>query len=231
MLFRSMSFAAAAMAGLASVSGRGIRGSSRDRRGLGLGGSNSEHNNRLTFTAGGRQLSKNLTIYQAIQQQLVHDEEDDERFGGSDLPNDGSRFWSDIFTITYQKADGSAAQGGSGSASSAMKSKNGSSRTGTDGRGQQVSLLDSLLLGKLPCDMEKSDPTYNILALLRVLEGLNQLAPCLRVQVVCDDFAEGRICTLDELYNTGGRVPHEDFVNNKLTPKLSRQIQDRKSVV
>ncbi|XP_078166740.1 HECT ubiquitin protein ligase family protein KAK [Carex rostrata] len=223
---RGMSFAAAAMAGLASVSGRGIRGSSRDRRGLGLGGSSSEHNNRLTFTAGGRQLSKNLTIYQAIQRQLVHDEEDDERFGGSDLPNDGSRFWSDIFTITYQKADGSAAQGGSGSASSAMKSKSGSFRTGTDGRGQQVSLLDSLLLGELPCDMERSNPTYNILALLRVLEGLNQLAPRLRVQAVSDDFAEGRIVTLDELYNTGGRVSHEDFVNNKLTPKLSRQIQD-----
>ncbi|KAJ1701879.1 hypothetical protein LUZ63_001658 [Rhynchospora breviuscula] len=222
----AMSFAAAAMAGLASVSGRGIRGSSRDRRGLGLGGSNSEHHNRLTFTAGGRQLSKNLTIYQAIQRQMVHDEEDEERFTGSDLPNDGSRFWSDIFTITYQKADANNAQGGSGSALSAAKSKSGTSRAGTDGRSQQVSLLDSLLQGELPCDMERSNPTYNILGLLRVLEGLNQLAPRLRVQTVSDDFSEGRICNLNELYKTGGRVPHEDFVNNKLTPKLARQIQD-----
>jgi E3 ubiquitin-protein ligase TRIP12 len=221
----AMSFAAAAMAGLASVSGRGIRGSSRDRRGLGLGGSSSEHHNRLTFTVGGRQLSKNLTIYQAIQRQLVHDEEDEERFGGSDLPNDGSRFWSDIFTITYQKADGSAAQGGPGSASSSAKSKTGSSRAGSDGR-VQVSLFDSLLQGELPCDMERSNPTYNIVALLRMLEGLNQLAPRLRIQAVSDDFAEGRIDTFDELYRTGGKVPREDFVNNKLTPKLSRQIQD-----
>jgi E3 ubiquitin-protein ligase TRIP12 len=222
----AMSFAAAAMAGLASVSGRGIRGSSRDRRGLGLGGISSEHHNRLMFTAGGRQLSKNMTIYQAIQRQLVHDEEDEERFGGSDLPNDGSRFWSDIFTITYQKSDGSASQGGPGSASSAAKSKSGSSRAGSDGRCHQVSLFDSLLQGELPCDMERSNPTYNILALLRMLDGLNQLAPRLRIQAVSDDFAEGQIDTLDELYRTSRRVPNEDFVNNKLTPKLSRQIQD-----
>ncbi|KAJ3679918.1 hypothetical protein LUZ60_016196 [Juncus effusus] len=214
----AMSFAAAAMAGLASVSGRGVRGATRDRRGLPAG----EGQNKLAFTAGGRQLSKSLTIYQAIQRQMVMDEEDEERFNGSDLPNDGSRFWSDIFTITYQKAD-SNSNSQSGPASSTGKSK---SKIGNESRSGQVALLDSILQAELPCDLEKSNPTYNILALLRVLEGLNQLAPRLRVQAVSDDFAEGRISSLEDLYRTGSKVPIEEFVNSKLTPKLARQIQD-----
>uniref|UniRef100_A0A5B6ZXD8 HECT-type E3 ubiquitin transferase n=1 Tax=Davidia involucrata TaxID=16924 RepID=A0A5B6ZXD8_DAVIN len=89
-----------------------------------------------------------------------------------------------------------------------------------------MSLLDSILQGELPCDMEKSNPTYNILALLRVLEGLNQLAPRLRFQAVTDSFSVGKVSGLDELSATGVRVPPDEFINSKLTPKLARQIQD-----
>lgn len=215
----AMSFAAAAMAGLASVSGRGIRGS-RDRRGSG-----TDHHNKLIFTAGGKQLSKHLTVYQAVQRQLVHDEDDhDDRFNSSNLPNDGSRFWSDIFTINYQKADGQVDR--VSQTTTLKSSKTGSSICSNDNRAQPVSLLDSILQGELPCDLEKTNPTYNILALLRVLEVLNQLAPRLRVQAVVDDFAEGKISDIDELYETGLKVPSEEFINSKLTPKLARQIQD-----
>jgi E3 ubiquitin-protein ligase TRIP12 len=56
---------------------------------------------------------------------------------------------------------------------------------------------------------------------------LNQLAPRLRVQLVSDNFSEGKISSLDELMTaTGVRVPAEEFINSKLTPKLARQIQD-----
>uniref|UniRef100_A0ACD5WNH9 Uncharacterized protein n=1 Tax=Avena sativa TaxID=4498 RepID=A0ACD5WNH9_AVESA len=113
----AMSFAAAAMAGLASVGSHGIRGS-RDRRGLSVGTSAHERANKLVFTTGGKQLSKHLTVYQAMQQQVVHDEDEEESLGGSDVPNDGSHFWSDIFTITYQKADNEVDKGSTrGSAS------------------------------------------------------------------------------------------------------------------
>ncbi|KAM0853505.1 hypothetical protein ACQ4PT_051008 [Festuca glaucescens] len=106
-----MSFAAAAMAGLASVGSHGIRGS-RDRRGLSLGASAHERSKKLVFTTGGKQLSKHLTVYQAMQHQVVHDEDDEESLGGADLPNDdGSHFWGDIFTITYQKADNEVDKG------------------------------------------------------------------------------------------------------------------------
>ncbi|KAG6411974.1 hypothetical protein SASPL_124630 [Salvia splendens] len=223
----AMSFAAAAMAGLASGNSRGLRGG-RDRRGRPLSG--SKDSQRLIFTSGGRQLNRHLTIYQAIQRQLVLDEEDDDRLAGSDLlSTDGSRLWTDIYTITYQRADCQserASVGAVGSGTPSKSAKANSSISGSDAAAHHVSLLDSILQGELPCDLERSNPTYNILALLRVLEGLNQLAPRLRVQQAMGKFSEGKIPSLDGLNASGAKVPPEDFVNSKLTPKLARQIQD-----
>ncbi|KAF5786287.1 putative HECT domain, armadillo-like helical, HECT, E3 ligase catalytic domain-containing protein [Helianthus annuus] len=220
-----MSFAAAAMAGLSSANGGrgGIRGG-RDRHGRPLVGSP-----KLVFSSGGKQLNRHLTIYQAIQRQLVLDEDDD---NGSDfVSSDGSRLWGDIYTITYQRADTCHTQTvGTPSSTTPSKSstKAGStSNSNSDSRIHQMSLLDSILQGELPCDLERNNPTYNILSLLRVLEGLNQLAPRLRVQSATDSFAQGKIFSLDELnISTGVRVPSDEFINSKLTPKLSRQIQD-----
>ncbi|XP_042493739.1 E3 ubiquitin-protein ligase UPL3-like [Macadamia integrifolia] len=223
-----MSFAAAAMAGLASASGRGIRGG-RDRRGFSLAcGLNDPA--KLIFTAGGKQLNRHLTIYQAIQRQLVLNEDEDERYTGSDfIPNDGSKLWNDIYTITYQKADSQidrTSTGGSSSTTSKSSKVSSASNSNSDTSWHQISLLDSILQGELPCDLEKTNSTYNMLALLRVLEGLNQLAPRLRVMAVSDDFSVGKISSLDELNASGGKVPPEEFINSKLTPKLARQIQD-----
>lgn len=224
----TMSFAAAAMAGLASANGRGVRGG-RDRHGRPLVGSNDSA--RLIFSSGGKQLNRHLTIYQAIQRQLVLDEDDEERYNGNDfVSSDGSRLWGDIYTVTYQRADSQTDRGSAGPVSSTTPSKStkagSSSNSNNDSRIHQMSLLDSILQGELPCDLERNNPTYNILSLLRVLEGLNQLAPRLRAQSVTDSFAEGKISSLDDLNITGVRVPADEFVNSKLTPKLSRQIQD-----
>ncbi|KAK5843890.1 E3 ubiquitin-protein ligase UPL3-like [Gossypium arboreum] len=222
------SFAAAAMAGLGSVNGRGIRGG-RDLEGQHPFGSSNEPP-KLTFTAGGKQLKRHFTIYQAIQGQLVLDEdEDDERCAVSDISSEGSRLWSDIYTITYQRADGQADRssvGGSGSITESKSNKSGSSSSNSVPQTHRMSLLDCILQGELPCDLERSNPTYNILALLRALEGLNQLAHRLRFQIFSDNFAEGKISNLDELILTGSRVPSEEFINGKLTPKLARQMQD-----
>ncbi|XP_047332600.1 E3 ubiquitin-protein ligase UPL3-like isoform X2 [Impatiens glandulifera] len=230
--FRSrgaMSFAAASMAGLASANGRGIRGE-RDRLGRPLFGSNDPP--RLVFYAGGKQLNKNLTIYQAIQRHLVVDEAEDERFTSNDfISSDGNRFWSDVYTITYQRADNQNDKDPAGTSNSlsASKSSNVSSTSNAEPP-HCVSLLDSILQGELPCDLEKSNSIYNILALLRVLEGLNQLSPRLRVQALMDSYSEGKIANLDILVVTGVRIPGEEFINSKLTLKLSRQIQDALSL-
>ncbi|KAL5055633.1 hypothetical protein RYX36_036315 [Vicia faba] len=225
----AMSFAAAAMAGLGSANSRGIRGG-RDRQGRPLFGSSNDPP-KLIFTAGGKQLNRQLTIYQAVQRQLVQDEDDDERFASSDfMSSDGSRMWGDIFIINYQKADSQTdrATPGGPSSNTSKSSKSGSvSNCGAEVKLHQTSLIDSILLGELPCELEKSNPTYDILALLRVLEGLNQLAPRLRAQVATDSFAEGKFLDLDELVvATGSKVPPDEFISSKLTPKLARQIQD-----
>ncbi|KAI4350275.1 hypothetical protein L6164_004746 [Bauhinia variegata] len=225
----AMSFAAAAMAGLGSANSRGIRGG-RDRQGRPLFGSSNDPP-KLIFTAGGKQLNRHLTIYQAIQRQLVVDEDDDERFAGSDyVSSDGSRLWGDIYTITYQRAESQTDRTSTGGSSSnpSKTAKSGSTpNSSIETKLHQTSVLDSILQGELPCELEKSNPTYNILALLRVLEGLNQLAPRLRAQTVTDRYAEGVISDFDELGVTaGGRVPLEEFISSKLTPKLARQIQD-----
>lgn len=223
----ALSFAAAAMAGLGAASGRGIRGS-RDLHGRTLYRSSDEPS-KLIFTAGGKQLSRHLTIYQAVQRQLMLDEDDDDRFGGSDhISSDGSRF-NDIYTIMYQRPDSQVNRlsvGGASSTTPSKSTKSATTNSSVESQSHRASLLDSILQGELPCDLEKSNSTYNVLALLRVLEGLNQLCPRLRAQTVSDRFAEGKITSLDDLSTTAAKVPHEEFVNSKLTPKLARQIQD-----
>ncbi|XP_068484197.1 E3 ubiquitin-protein ligase UPL3-like isoform X2 [Phaseolus vulgaris] len=225
----AMSFAAAAMAGLGYANSRGFRGG-RDRHGRLLFGTSNDPP-KLIFTAAGKQLNRNLTIYQAIQKQLVLDEDDDERLAGSDfVSSDGSSLWGDIYTITYQRAENQtdkASIGGSSSNTSKPAKSGSASNSSPEAKLHQTSVLDSILQGELPCDLEKSNPTYNILALLRVLECLNQLAPRLRAQMVSDSFAEGKISNFDQLVvTTGARVVPEEFVSGKLTPKLARQIQD-----
>ncbi|KAE8724708.1 E3 ubiquitin-protein ligase UPL3 [Hibiscus syriacus] len=224
----AMSFAAAAMAGFVSANGRGIRGG-RDRQGRPPFG-NSNEAPKLIFTVGNKQLNRQMTIYQAIQRQLVLDEDDDERYGGSDFTSsDGRGMWSGIYTITYQRAESQpdrTSVGGSGSATEPKSAKSCSPNSNSDPQTQRMSLLDSILQGELPCDLEKSNPTYTILTLLYVLEGLNQLAPRLRAQIASNNFAEGKNLNLDELSTPSFRVPYEEFINGKLTPKLARQIQD-----
>ncbi|KAE9620318.1 putative aminoacyltransferase, E1 ubiquitin-activating enzyme [Lupinus albus] len=225
----ALSFAAAAMAGLGSVNSRGIRGG-RDRHGRPLFGASNDPP-KLIFIAGGKQLNRHLTIYQAIQRQFVVDEDDEERFAGSSLvSSDGTRSWGDIYTLTYQRAENQmdrASTGGSSLIISKSGKSGSASNSSSEAKLHQSSVLDSILQGELPCELEKSNPTYNILALLRMLECLNQLAPRLRVQAVTDSFAMGKSLDLDELAVTSGAiVPPEEFISSKLTPKLSRQIQD-----
>ncbi|KAL5097428.1 hypothetical protein RYX36_001755 [Vicia faba] len=190
---------AAAMAGLGYANTRGFRGG-RDRHGRLFGSSNETP--KLIFTAGGKQLNRNLTVYQAVQRLFVLDVDADDRFARSDLvSSDGSGPWGETCTLTYQRAENQTNRdptGGSSSSTSKAAKSGSSSNFSSEAKLHQTSVLDSILHGELPCDLEKSNPTYNILALLRVLEGVTASA----------------------------RVSPEEFVSSKITPKLARQIQD-----
>lgn len=221
----SLSFAAAAMAGMASASGHDSR----------LSPANSPP--KLIFSLSGKPLTRSLTIFQAIQRQAVAgDEEEEERYAGPDYPlGGGRRLWDEVYTLTYQRADlyGDQAPLGllspnSVSPSTASRGQRGTAHaTGREGPWQQASFLDSILEGQLPCDLEKTNSTYNILLLLRILEGLNRLAPRLRCERAADSYAEsGNLSDLALCQVLGPVAPSEDFLSSKLTPKLARQMQD-----
>ena len=218
----SLSFAAAAMAG-ASLSG--IRSSSRDRR----SSTSANVPAKLIFSLGGKPLNRSLTILQAIQRHSAADEEDEERYGVPDHPSGSNRrLWDEVHTINYQRADenGDPATPMSTKAGATSSSSNVGSGPGVEGSWQQASLLDSMLRKELPCDLDKTNNTYDILLLLRMLEGLNRLAPRLRVQCASDAMAQGDVIDLNKIQVTEPLVPKEEFLSSKLTPKLARQMQD-----
>ncbi|KAL2649350.1 hypothetical protein R1flu_017478 [Riccia fluitans] len=222
----SLSFAAAAMAGLASASGNSSRSATR---------ASANSPPKLIFSLGGKQLNRSLTIFQAIQRQAVADDDDEERYGGPDYPlGGGRRLWDEVYTISYQRAEcsGDQAPGAPASASSSSPTAaTGGQRVAPnpvtqEDSWQQASLLDSILKGELPCDLDKTNSTYDLLLLLRILEGLNRLAPRLRTQAAADAFAEGSVTSVGNWQVAGPLVSVEEFLSSKLTPKLARQMQD-----
>nr|PNR54131.1 hypothetical protein PHYPA_007807 [Physcomitrium patens] len=222
----ALSYAAAA---LASAGVNGSRGGGRERKSVGAAAAAAANSPpKLVFCLGGKQLNRMLTIFQAIQRQAVAEEDEEERYGGSEHGGgSGRRLWDEVYTITYQRADAN----GEATASAVGKSASASPRgkgcgSAMEGSWQQASLLDSTLQGELPCDLDRSNNSYSILLLLRVLEGLNKLAPRLRAQGALEAFAAGEVDRVDESPGAGPLVPREDFLSSKLTPKLARQMQD-----
>lgn len=222
----SLSFARAAMSRLVSISCKGARGS-RDSQTLPVVDPTMIPP-RLNFFMGGKQLDRSLAIYQAIQRQAGADEEDEKMYTGLDY--EGRRLGDEVYNITYQRVatpeenDIAGESAGSSSPRPLKNSATSNSRLQTSwGR---LSILDSILRGELLCDLEKSNCTYDILLLLRVLEGLNQLSPRLRALEASDAFAEGKLINFQELKVKGPIVPQKQFLSSKLTPKLARQMQD-----
>ena len=94
---------------------------------------------------------------------------------------------------------------------------------------QQAWLKDpfftALLLGKLPGDLDGSDPSYNLLFMLKVLEGLNRFSYPLLMDEQIRKFAEGTIQDID-LKVAIYPVPQHQFMSSILTNKLELQMQD-----
>lgn len=218
----ALSYAAAA---LANASLNGSR-SGRDRKSLAAAAA-ANSPPKLVFSLGGKPLNRTLTIYQAIQRQAAVEEDEDERYTGSEHPSGSGRRLSDeVYTITYQRADASGEAGSaSGKSGGASPSGKGSS-SAMETSWQQTSLVDSTLQGELPCDLDRSNNTYDILLLLRVLEGLNKLAPRLRAQGASEAFAHGEVDRVEDSPGAGPLVARKEFLSSKLTPKLARQMQD-----
>ncbi|PNT71974.1 hypothetical protein BRADI_2g37870v3 [Brachypodium distachyon] len=84
----------------------------------------------------------------------------------------------------------------------------------------------TIFLGKLPGDVDESDPSYDLLFTLKVLEGLNRFSYQLSMDEQISKFAEGCLRDLDDLKVTISPIPQHYFLSSLLTNKLELQMQE-----
>eukprot|EP00899_Mesostigma_viride_P024650 jgi/Mesvir1/536/Mv11394-RA.2 len=112
-----------------------------------------------------------------------------------------------------------ACEGSQGAAAGATPAAAGES-WGADARSNRWAPLHEYLSSRrLPCNMDKTGPAYDILVLLRLLEHINRMGPRLRAATAALAPQASPPAPLSV-------VPQPEFLSPKLTPKLVRQLQD-----
>ncbi|KAF5188287.1 E3 ubiquitin-protein ligase [Thalictrum thalictroides] len=167
---------------------------------------------KLIFYLKGKPIDRELTFYQAILQQKFKEEHD---------VVVGTGFWNEVYEVAYGKA--------AEPKSKSQECFNGpelSSARDNYTLWQNVPFFRSLLVSELRCGLEKSDLAYEILFLLKILEGVNRFAFNLMSQVQRHAFSSGEKQDLENLVVIGPTVPPTEFVNIKLTEKLEQQMRD-----
>uniref|UniRef100_A0A1D1YN22 HECT-type E3 ubiquitin transferase n=1 Tax=Anthurium amnicola TaxID=1678845 RepID=A0A1D1YN22_9ARAE len=170
---------------------------------------------KLLFYLEGEQLDHYLTLYQAVLQQRLNAEPD---------MVVGPKFWNDVYKVTYRSADPNESN------PRRSPSFNACSTFPWDKTllaWSKLPFFSCMLDAKLPCTLDKSKPSYDILFMLKVLEGVNQVAHKLLLYEKINAFAEGGILNLDDLkMMTVSAVPQLEFLSSKLTEKLEQQMRD-----
>ncbi|KAF8666891.1 hypothetical protein HU200_053415 [Digitaria exilis] len=168
---------------------------------------------KLKFSYNGVMLHPSTTFFESILRLMNK--------GQSDLLIDSS-FWDEEHNITYRKGN---------------KSKEISSQSSYNTQLSRVQenlqhtwlkdpFFTATLLGKLPGDLDGSDPSYNLLFMLKVLEGLNRFSYQLLMDEQIRKFAEGTLQDIGDLKVTVYPVPQHQFMSSLLANKLELQMQD-----
>uniref|UniRef100_A0A0E0H8V4 HECT-type E3 ubiquitin transferase n=1 Tax=Oryza nivara TaxID=4536 RepID=A0A0E0H8V4_ORYNI len=183
------------------------------RKSVGLRNGDGHKSSRLKFSYKGTQLQSSTPLFESILRSM-HE-------GETDLQIDPS-FWDKEHKIVYRRRN---------------KSKKISSHSSYNiqlcrvHEKLEMSLLkdpffSTILTGKLPGDLDESDPSYNFLFMLKVLEGLNRFSYHLSMDDKLCKFAEGCLQELDDLKAAICPIPRDQFVSSLLTNKLEQQMQD-----
>jgi E3 ubiquitin-protein ligase TRIP12 len=209
----------------------------------GAGGGAAQPQPHLAFYLGGRLLTPGTTVFQAVQQQLAAGGGGDAASssasgGGADL---GHLLWGEVHTISY-RSWGAALQlqqneaaastatpraGGAGRRGAAAALEAGDADSAAAGRDDASAspLAELLEGGHLPADLCAPRDALDALAVLRLAERLNRLAPHLAA------WQAGR---RGKLLPAGlpppGHLPRDAFLSAKLSPKLSQQLKDVLSI-
>ncbi|KAG1365699.1 E3 ubiquitin-protein ligase UPL4 [Cocos nucifera] len=189
---------------LSSLGERGVEGKISS-----ASSSNGVMEPNLNFCLEGKQLDQSITLYQAILQEQLSAEPDEIV---------GPKFWNKVYRVTYKRAE----------------PKSNDSQMPYDAylcnkigfSWQKLSFFSSMLNANLPCTLDKSNPLYDILFMLKILEGLNRISFHLLSDERNDAFAEGRIENFDDLKVIISSVPQAEFISSKLTDKLEQQMRD-----
>ncbi|KAF6150541.1 hypothetical protein GIB67_030342 [Kingdonia uniflora] len=155
----------------------------------------------LIFYLNGREISRTLTLYQAILQLKVSSDHD---------MTVGRSFWKEVYEVSYRKAMKPNQNNQLHDSEVCCRNYPGS----------------NILIVELPFDLENSSPTYDTLVLLKVLDLLNKSTFPLISQERNTAFNEGKSSDLDNVVVEVCRVPQTELVSNKLTEKLEKQMRD-----
>ncbi|KAL6841297.1 hypothetical protein ACP4OV_028815 [Aristida adscensionis] len=191
---------------------QGTSSSGQAERNTFISSSHSEQP-KLIFIYKGKELDRSVTLYQSILQDQIS--------AGSDIIL-SMQFWRSVHDITFRTAVSAEASVSSEDSSTAVISAN-------DNVGitwKMLPFFSSLLLGKLPCKLDRSSQLYDILFMLKVLEGLNRYSFHLISEERSHTFAHGRLTNLDDLKVVIPSIPQQEFVSTKLTDKLEQQMRD-----
>ncbi|KAL3642546.1 E3 ubiquitin-protein ligase upl4 [Castilleja foliolosa] len=159
---------------------------------------------KLLFYLEGKQLNSELTLYQSIIRQQNETEHEN---------TPSTTFWTRSYKITYRRAPTPPSHD---ETPRSLLSKS------------QYSPFFSPVFSEF--DIEKPDPAYDVLSLLKILEGINRLRFHLMSRERMYGFAEGKTDDFDKLNTAVNEVPSNEFVNKKLTEKLEQQMRDPMSV-
>ncbi|XAR69030.1 Ubiquitin--protein ligase [Bertholletia excelsa] len=175
---------------------------------------NADTSPKLLLYLDGQQLDQTLSLYQAILQQQMKPEHD---FG------DTTKIWSQVYKVTYK----SAGKSRQGCPEDSQLQTHDLSTLDTVEEWWQCTPFSSVMFSHYFASvLEKTCPVYDVLFVLKSLEGINRFRFHLMSRERMRAFAEGRIDSLDNLKVTVSAVPQNEFVSNKLTEKLEQQLRD-----
>nr|XP_018917455.1 PREDICTED: E3 ubiquitin-protein ligase TRIP12 isoform X1 [Bemisia tabaci]XP_018917456.1 PREDICTED: E3 ubiquitin-protein ligase TRIP12 isoform X1 [Bemisia tabaci] len=186
--------------------------------------SQSATRHKLQFLIGEHVLPHNMTVYQAIRQfsPVVTNTENSETDTDNETPLGSANVWVQTHTVYYRPVPEDQVSSSSKTninVTSPRKGKGTGSKSNSRRKTDDLwtegvvpskkSPLESFLTAKLPDNVQIQDASLPVLALLRVFQALNRYW--------------GSLYTTLEYKPL---IPHQEFINNKITAKANRQLQD-----
>ncbi|XP_020102558.1 E3 ubiquitin-protein ligase UPL4-like [Ananas comosus] len=186
---------------------KGLKKSTRSKTNATAPRELTKETSELRFYYKHKRLNRSLTLFESILREKTDAE-------GDLFVN--SSFFDEIHVVTYLSA-----RKASSTSSQKLHYTSGSILPW-----QKHSFFSSMVIGRIPCELEQLSPSYDILFILKILEGLNRFSFQISTQERIDEFAEGKIKSFDDIKTSNFLMPQSEFVSIMLANKLEQQMKD-----